>query len=244
MTTPRVAVHPDAEALAAAVATALLERLSAVQATGRVPHVALTGGSIADAVHRQVALLAPASDVDWSRVEIWWGDERFVAADSEDRNVLQARAILLDALPLDPDRVHEMPAAGAVLDVAAGAEAYEQVLHTRGSEQFDVVMLGVGPDGHVASLFPGRPQLDVDDRSAVAVTGSPKPPPERITLTFAALNRARAVWFLVSGEQKAAAVASALGGAPVHDVPAAGVTGAEETIWFVDSPAASRLAAN
>ena len=102
-------------------------------------------------------------------------------------------------------------------------------------------MLGVGPDGHVASLFPGFPQLDVDDRIAVAVTGSPKPPPERISLTFAALNRAKSVWFLVSGDEKAAAVARALAeGTDLHDIPAAGVTGSEETIWFLDRPAASQ----
>ena len=87
-------------------------------------------------------------------------------------------------------------------------------------------MLGVGPDGHVASLFPGSPQLDVDDAVAVGVTDSPKPPPERVSLTFGALNRSRSVWFLVSGEEKAGAVARALAaGTDVHDIPAAGVNG-------------------
>jgi 6-phosphogluconolactonase len=107
---------------------------------------------------------------------------------------------------------------------------------------FDVVMLGVGPDGHVASLFPGFPQLDVDDAIALGVTGSPKPPPQRITLTFPALNRTRQVWFVVSGEGKADAVAKAL--APdgdVHDTPARGVHGSERTVWFLDEDAASKL---
>jgi 6-phosphogluconolactonase len=103
------------------------------------------------------------------------------------------------------------------------------------------MMLGVGPDGHIASLFPGFPQLDVTDAIAVGVTGSPKPPPERISLTFEALRRSASVWFLVSGEGKAAAVASAVGGADVHDTPAAGVQGEDETIWFLDRAAASRL---
>ena len=83
--------------------------------------------------------------------------------------------------------------------------------------------------------------LDVTDRIAVAVTDSPKPPPERVSLTFAALNRTRAAWFLVSGEEKAAAVAAALGGADLHDTPAAGVSGQDETVWFLDRAAASRL---
>ena len=103
-------------------------------------------------------------------------------------------------------------------------------------------MLGVGPDGHVASLFPGSPQLDVDDRVAVGVTDSPKPPPERVSLTFGALNRSRCVWFLVNGEDKAGAVAHALAaGTDVHDIPAAGVSGEAETIWFLDRGAASQL---
>ena len=102
-------------------------------------------------------------------------------------------------------------------------------------------MLGVGPDGHVASLFPGHPALDARDAIAVGVRDSPKPPPERVTLTFEALNHARAVWFLVSGDEKADAVARALGGADLHDIPAAGVTGEDETIWFLDRSSASRL---
>jgi 6-phosphogluconolactonase len=126
-------------------------------------------------------------------------------------------------------------------DIEAAAAAYSDELRGQGSDDFDIVMLGVGPDGHIASLFPGFPQLDVDDRIAVAVTGSPKPPPERISLTLGALNRARSVWFLVSGQAKADAVASALGGADVHQTPAAGVIGNEETIWFVDHEAASML---
>ena len=102
-------------------------------------------------------------------------------------------------------------------------------------------MLGVGPDGHIASLFPGFPQLDVDDAIAVGVTGSPKPPPERISLTFAALNRSEAVWFVVSGDDKADAVARALAPSrrpprdPGHRRPGPG-----ETIWFLDRAAASR----
>ena len=98
-------------------------------------------------------------------------------------------------------------------------------MREHGAGSFDVLMLGMGPDGHIASLFPGLPQLDVDDDIAVAVNGSPKPPPERITLTFAALNRSRSVWFLVSGEGKAEAVAAAMADGPFHQIPARGVRG-------------------
>ena len=181
----------------------LLARLADAQAGGGVPQIGLTGGGIADAVHHELARLSASSEVDWSRVVVWWGDERFVAPDSADRNAGQARAAFLSTVGVDPANVHEMPSTADAADVEAGAAAYsDERPRSSAAATFDVLMLGVGPDGHVASLFPGFPQLDVDDRIAVAVTDSPKPPPERITLTFAALNRAKAVWFLVSGDEQ------------------------------------------
>jgi 6-phosphogluconolactonase len=239
MTAPRVEVQPDAGALATAVAGELLSRLADAQAAGSDPQIALTGGGIAEAVHRELARLSPASGVDWSRVVVWWGDERFVPRDSDDRNARGAREAFLDSV--GATQVHEMPATEDAADVDAAATAYSATVREHGAGEFDVVMLGLGPDGHVASLFPGHPALDAAG-IAVGVTGSPKPPPERVSLTFAALNRARSVWFLVSGEPKAPAVAAAL--APegdLHATPARGVAGAEETIWFLDHEAASRL---
>jgi 6-phosphogluconolactonase len=244
-----VEVHPDAATLATSVAGELLARLADAQAAGRVPQIALTGGSIAEAVHREVARLTPGSEVDWSRVVVWWGDERFLAPEDPERNAGQARTAFLDSVGIDPAHVHEMPSTANAADVAEGAAAYSSELREHGSGEFEVVMLGMGPDGHVASLFPGHAALDVDDRVAVGVTDSPKPPPGRISLTFGALNRSRSVWFLVSGEAKADAVARALGGstAPgaepvdVHEIPAVGVTGLEETIWFLDRASASHL---
>jgi len=247
-TTPEVVVHPSPEALATDVADRLAALLADAQAAGRVPSVALTGGTIGGRIHQSL-LRASADRVDWSRVDLWWSDERYVARDSEDRNDRQAAQALLDHVPVDPGRVHVMPAAddgpdGAHPDVAAAAAAYGEDVRAHGSGRFDVVMLGVGPDGHVASLFPGFPQLDVDDAIAVPVTGSPKPPPERISLTFPALNRTRVVWFVVSGEAKSEAVARALSAderPDVHEIPAVGVSGQEETVWFLDQDAASRL---
>ncbi|WP_244928321.1 6-phosphogluconolactonase [Nocardioides sp. W7] len=243
---PRIEVHPDAADLATAVAGELLSRLADAQDAGRVPHLGLTGGSIAEAVHREIARLSPGSEVDWSRVVVWWGDERFVAPDSPDRNAVDARAAFLDVLGVPAEHVHEMPSTQDAPDVDAAAAAYSAELREHGAGQFEVLMLGMGPDGHVASLFPGHPAIDIADQVAVGVTGSPKPPPERVTLTFAALNRSASVWFLVSGEGKAAAVARAHSGtadAPVdpHLVPAAGVSGLEETIWFLDRESASAI---
>ncbi len=222
------------------MARRLLGLLMAAQASGRVPSVALTGGTIADQVHRELARISASTAVDWSHVDLWWGDERFLERGSDDRNERQAREAWLDSLMLDPARVHAMPA-DTGQSVTQAAETYAREVREHGSGGFDVVMLGVGPDGHVASLFPGHPALDAPDQIAVGLTDSPKPPPERVTLTLEALNRTRAAWFLVSGEEKAEAVARALGGADVHDVPAAGVRGTEETLWFLDESAASRL---
>lgn len=238
-------VLADATEVAAAVAERFLQRVTAAQGRGEEPHVVLTGGTIAEAVHRQIAQQAAASDVDWSRIVFWWGDERFVAPDSADRNALDARQSFLDVV--GATQVHEVPSTAGAPDVDAAATAYADLLRGSGGGEFDLVMLGMGPDGHVASLFPGFPQLDAQDAIAVPVTGSPKPPPQRVSLTFEALNRTRAVWFLVTGEGKADAVRRALADdGDVHETPARGIRpaprqGPGETTWFLDRGAAARL---
>jgi 6-phosphogluconolactonase len=240
-------VYDDAETLAAAVAARLLDLIGSAQADGGVASIALTGGTIADVVHRAVAGISAGSDVDWSRVDVWWGDERFLPAADPERNAGQARRALLDHVPVDPARVHEVPARvvdaeglGSVAGVEDAAVTYAREIRRDGKGSFDLVMLGIGPDGHVASLFPGHPALDVDDIT-VAVSDSPKPPPERVSLTFPALNRSDEVWFLASGDGKAEAVARALSGADRHEIPATGVHGQLATRWFLDRAAASRL---
>jgi 6-phosphogluconolactonase len=240
---PRVEVHESAADLATSVAGAFLRAVTVLQDVGEIPQVGLTGGTIADAIHREIARLGADTEVDWSRIDFFWGDERFVAPDSPDRNSLKAREAFLDLLGVDPDRVHEIPSSADAESVDAAATAYGDTVRAMGVGNFHVLMLGVGPDGHIASLFPGHPQLDVDDRIAVGVTDSPKPPPERVSLTFAALNRADEVWFVVSGSDKAGAVGRALAATPpdVHEIPAAGVRGQGETIWYLDREAASQV---
>jgi 6-phosphogluconolactonase len=245
MTNPDVHVLPDADALATEVARRLVDRLAAVQAQGRVPALGLTGGTIAERLYAEMARLhqdGEDASLDWARVDFWWGDERYVPTGDEQRNAGQARATLLDRVPVDPARVHEMPASdGPYDDVEAAAAAYSDEVRQAGFDAFDVLLLGLGENGHVASLMPGHPQLDVHDRVAVAVTDSPKPPPVRISLTYDTLNRSHDVWFIVSGEGKAEATARALGGADLHEIPAAGVRAQQGTVWFVDEAAASRL---
>ena len=166
MSKPEIETFPSPEALAAAVAGRLVVRLAAVQAAGRTPSVCLTGGTIAEKIHEAVVAATEGhEDVDWSNVDFWWGDERYVPADDEGRNAKQAREVMLDHLDVDERRVHEMPASDGPHDsVEDAAEAYGDEVRRLGSGQFDVLMLGVGPDGHVASLFPGYPQLDGQGR--------------------------------------------------------------------------------
>ncbi len=240
---PRVEVHESAEELATTVAGAFLRFVTVRQAAGDVPQVVLTGGTIADKIHREITRLGADSDVDWSSIDFFWGDERFVAPDSDDRNAKEARAVMLDVLPVDPARIHELPSTADADSVDSAATAYAETVRSVGRGSFDLLMLGVGPDGHIASLFPGFPQLDIHDAIAAGVTGSPKPPPERVTLTFPALARSEEVWFVVSGDDKADAVGRALAATPpgVHEIPATGVRGQVETIWFLDRAAASRV---
>lgn len=241
---PSVEVLASAEELARTVADRLVHRLLAVQERGRVPSVVLTGGSIANSVHGAVLAVPEQGSVDWARVEVWFGDERFVPADDRDRNALQAREALLSALPLAPERVHEMPAAGGAhgddVDAAAAAYAAEIVRVLGDRPRFDVLMLGIGPDGHCASLFPGHEAVRADGL-AVGVRSSPKPPPTRISLTMGTLGLADEVWFLASGAGKAQAVHDALTGDDVTAVPASGPRGRDRTVWFLDVEAASSV---
>lgn len=225
----------DPSALAAVVAERFLERISAAQARGETPHVALTGGTVARLVHREIAAKAAGYAVDWDQVVFWFGDERFVVRDSPERNAGQARADLLDRV--GATQVHEVPAIEDADGVGDAARQYADQIRSAGAGEFDLVMLGMGPDGHVASLFPGYPQLTEDDAIAVPVLDSPKPPPLRVSLTFPALNTSRAVWFLVAGAEKADAVARAWAfDGSVTQTPARGIAGPSVT-WFVDEAA-------
>ncbi|MET9272288.1 6-phosphogluconolactonase [Kribbella sp. NPDC003557] len=234
---PELLIHSDAGDLAFSVASRFLTALVDAQSTGAVAQVVLTGGRVAAAVYQAVAESPARVEVDWRRVEFWWGDERFLPSGDPERNETQARDAFLSALDVDPARVHPMPADSGQ-GAEAAAAAYAEELAAAGSPTFDVLMLGVGPDGHVASLFPGYPQLGVTDVAAVAVHDSPKPPPTRVSLTLPQLNNAREVWFVVSGEDKAEAVAKALS---EGDVPAARPKGRNRTLWLLDEAAAGKI---
>ncbi|MFE5965179.1 6-phosphogluconolactonase [Streptomyces sp. NPDC056463] len=250
MSAPQLVVHRDKELMAQAAAARLITRIVDAQSARGSASVVLTGGRNGNGLLAALGS-APARDaIDWSRLDLWWGDERFLPEGDPERNVTQARAALLDRVPLDPARVHAMPASDGPYgnDVEAAAEAYAAELAAAAGPEnhgpvpvFDVLMLGVGPDTHVASLFPELPAVRETERTVVGVHGAPKPPPTRITLTLPAIRAAREVWLLAAGEDKAKAAAMALSGAGEIQAPAAGARGRSRTLWLLDAAAASEL---
>ena len=249
MSTAEVLIHHDAGLLARAAAARLVTSLVDRQAAAGSASLVLTGGGIGTAVLAELAA-APARDaVDWRLLDIWWGDERFLPAGHPERNETGARKALLRHLDADPARVRPMPAAGGPDgdDPEAAAARYASWLAAAAQPEdhgpvpsFDVLLLGIGPDGHVASLFPGLPAL-YDERPVVAVRGAPKPPPLRLSLTLPAIRSAREVWVLATGAEKAGAVRLALSDVGPVQVPAAGARGRQRTLFLLDRAAASRI---
>jgi 6-phosphogluconolactonase len=229
-----VEVLADADALAEMIAERLSALVAKVQSQGRSPRIVLTGGTIAATAYERI----DAGDADWANVEFWFGDERFVPEGHADRNDQQARDAFLDRV--GATRVHSVSGNDCSLSAAQAADEYAATLP---DGTFDLVLLGMGPDGHVASLFPNHALLHETDRACGELFDSPKPPPVRISMTFPTLNRTDAAWFLVSGDGKADAVARALADdGTVDETPARGVSGRQETVWLLDQAAASTLA--
>ncbi len=250
MSVPEVVVHRDADQLAQAVAARLVTRVVEVQAARGTAALVLTGGGVGIATLAALAASPAHDSVDWRTLDLWWGDERFLPAGHPDRNVTQARQALLDRVPLEPARVHPMPASdgpdGDDPEAAAERYAAELAAATRpgdhgGVPRFDVLMLGVGPDGHVASLFPEQPAVYETSRTVVGVRGAPKPPPLRITLTLPAIRSAAEVWLVAAGAEKARAIHLALSGTGPVQIPAAGARGQQRTLVLLDESAASAL---
>jgi 6-phosphogluconolactonase len=249
-TEKRVVISPDKQHLADSVAERFVSRVEKQVTRGFGVHVCLTGGSMGGAVLAAAARDPRIATIDWSGVHFWFGDERFVARDSDDRNEKQAREALLDALAIPAENIHAVASSDGTLDLDAAAVAYADELAQfapadRGEAgpwpSFDICFLGVGPDAHIASLFPDRPEIQVTDRAAVPVRDSPKPPAERVSLTRPVINASQRVWMVLSGADKASALGLALAGASYASVPAAGAKGRRRTIFFVDEAAADQV---
>lgn len=239
MSSPQTTVHtyPDTATLVAAAGDRLVGAIDAALAARGRARIVLTGGGTGIGLLRHVA--AHPAAIDWTRVEVFFGDERFVPADDDERNAKQAGEALLNHIAIPAGNVHAMAASDGDGDLDAAAAAYEQVL--AGVDAFDVHLLGMGAEGHINSLFPHTAAVAETQRLVVGVPDSPKPPPRRITLTLPAVRRARQVWLVVSGAAKAEAVAAAVGGADPAEVPAAGAIGRDHTVWLLDAEAAAAL---
>jgi 6-phosphogluconolactonase len=245
----RVIVHADKVALAGAVAARFITKVVDLIDEFDEASIVLTGGTMGGAVLDAVNSSPARDSIDWSRVNVWWGDERWLPAGDPDRNETQARAALLDHVALDPARVHAFPASGQglELDEAAAAYARELAENAPGNASmphFDITFLGVGPDGHIASLFPERSGIREKELTVIPVRNSPKPPPERLSLTLPVINSSARVWLVVAGSDKAAALGLTLAGASIDEVPAAGVEGRRKTLFFVDAEAAQEVPEN
>lgn len=245
--TRRVVLRETTAELAEVVASRLLARIAKRASAGKTVHVSLTGGTMGIEVLRVAGRDPQRAAIDWSRVHFWWSDERFVPASSPDRNDVPAGA-LLTAIDIPEANIHRMPASDGGLDLDAAADTYAAELRRSAPADdsqawpvFDVCLLGVGPDGHIASLFPDRDEISVTDAAVLPVRDSPKPPPERLTFTRPVINSSKRVWLVMTGAEKASALGLALAGASYRSVPAAGATGTKRTTFFVDQAAAAQV---
>jgi 6-phosphogluconolactonase len=215
-----------------------------IASTADVFRMALSGGNTPKLLYEEFASATYRDSIEWRRVELFWGDERFVPPGDERSNYRMARETLLAHAPVLIDHIHPIVTEG---DPEAAALRYESVLKSiygaetlsPGRPLFQLVLLGLGDDGHTASLFPGSPALSERTRWVSAVAGRDVP---RITLTFPAVESSGAVLFLVSGKEKAAMVARVQAGD--LRLPAARVRSQGEIVWFLDEAAASALSAN
>ncbi|MEV5042868.1 6-phosphogluconolactonase [Microbacterium sp. LMI1x-1-1.1] len=242
----RVVVSPDARTLAEGVAKRFFQRISSRASEGKTTHVLLTGGTAGTSVLQAAGESSARRDVDWSKVHFWWGDERFVAADDPARNEVAARHAFLSQIDVPEQNIHPISAAGAGRSHDEAATDYAAELAEYGAAgqawpRFTIAFLGVGPDGHIASLFPDRSEIGDTDHSVLAVRDSPVPPSDRITLTRPVINSSRRVWLVLPGTDKASALGLALAGASYHSVPAAGAKGRKQTVFFVDEAAAKNV---
>lgn len=242
----RVLVHPDKDAMAGAVAARFITKVVDLLDQQPEVNIVLTGGSVGIAVLAAINDSPARDSVDWSRVVLWWGDERWLPAGDAERNDRQASDALLDSVPLSAANIHPFPASDGPDELDAAAARYAEELATGNSEgypRFDITFLGVGPDGHIASLFPDYPGIQVTDSTVIAVRNSPKPPPERLSLTLPVINSSDRIWLVLAGADKASALGLALAGASTFEVPVAGVLGRLRTVFFVDQDAATDVPA-
>ena len=243
MTERKTVVYPNPQVLAEAVAARTLLTIIDLLAEPNRKRVdiAVTGGTDGNRVFAAMNA-SPLNDaVDWSRVHVWWGDERFVAADDDDRNAKQAReawyGALVESGRMPAANIHAMPA-----DTRGAEEIAELIEQLGENPALDIAMFGMGPDAHFASLFPDHGEAEIDDPHVLVagVRDSPKPPPLRLTLTVPMIARSKHTWVFTSEERKAGAVKAAFAQRNNPHAPSSYADG-EELLWLIDEGAASKL---
>jgi len=238
MSKPIVHRFLDAESVAKNAAHDFLVHMAALLQSKPEVHVMLTGGTVGIATLAAIADDELSASLDFTKLHFWWGDERFVASDSDDRNSLQAYKALLRKIDVDSTKVHEFPATDNGLMLYDAAEQFEVTVRAI-NPHFDIAFVGMGPDGHICSLFPGKPTPPAG-RLIVAEHDSPKPPPQRLSFTYEAMNAIDQIWFIVAGADKQDAVSVAMGDSPA-DLPVGRVSGAKATHWYIDSTAGTTV---
>ncbi|WP_237206850.1 6-phosphogluconolactonase [Rothia nasimurium] len=245
MPNPIVVPHLDKAQLQLAGATRIINVAATAVAARGIAHLSLTGGTMGIAVLAGIAENPLSATVDWSKVHFWWSDERFVPRGHADRNEQQAKDAWLTSLGLPEENLHVMGASDIFDTPEEAAEAYTAELaryapEGEASPLFGLTLLGMGPDGHIASLFPDRAEILEAEATALAVHNSPKPPPTRVSLTLPVINYSERIWFLVAGSDKAEATARLRAASALPETqltaeiltqtPAAGARGLLETL--------------
>ena len=200
-------------------------------------NLAVTGGTVGIKTLAEFSKVVDDS-IDLNRLNIWWGDERYVPLDDSDRNSHQAEQVLLANLNIPATNIHLFPVPGAQEHIQDAAAKFGQEFDKR-NISFDLMIMGMGPDGHIASLFPGKSSL-TSESSVIAEVDSPKPPKQRLTFGLRVINESKNIWFTVAGFDKADAVSEVISN-PLCDLPAAKISGKEETVWYLDQTASSKL---
>jgi 6-phosphogluconolactonase len=243
--------HHDANDLAAALAARLVTTIARIQSDHGDASIVLTGGRIAGSVLFALADPMASDAIDWTRVDLWWGDERYLPSGDPERNDYLADTHLLTQITIPSTCVHRILGPDSAETVEDAALTYASELSVtaaarrhEGRPMFDIVLLSIGPDGHVASLFPEAGSLR-SEAVTLAIVDSPKPPPVRVSMGFSALNDCSEAWLMASGEEKADVVDLMLTqGAGFLQIPAAGIQGRQRTLLLIDESAASKLTAD
>jgi 6-phosphogluconolactonase len=232
MSKTQIIIHNDREDLVSSTVEFIQKRIESLFVIQDAVHLVITGGSLGTNVLEALAKKTRTSDL--SRLHIWWSDDRFVSISDNDKNERQAREAWLNESTIPAENIHAFPSSddGTILEAGETfAGIIEQI-----SPEFDLVLLGMGEDGHVASLFPGREGIPKGDW-VVVEQDSPKPPAQRLSLSMKAINSAKEIIFLVSGANKAETVKNAMSG--VGGLPASFVKAKNKTFWLLDSDAAA-----